>query len=162
MKKWFLTGSLIALLALALTACGSSDENDVRSVVAGADSAMETAFNGKGDISAVDQYFATLDEGANAAGMTNTRDALRKAFDDHSRGSTLIQFSNFRITQVEVHSSAGLAKVTYQIDARMVHNGNVSTVTATQDLALLRTKTRGWRISGGDAAQVSNVVGLLR
>lgn len=162
MKKWFILGTLIELLALVLAACASSDESGVRGVVIGADRAMEEAFNGKGDIAAVEQYFATADEGANPAGLLNTRDSLRKAFDDHSRGSTLIEFSNFRITQLQVHSSAGLAKVTYQIDARMVHNGNISTVTVTQDLALLRTKTRGWRISGGDAAQVSNVVGILR
>ena len=161
MKRWLILGAVFALLALLLAACGNPDESEVRGVVVSADRAMEDAFNGKGDITAVEQYFATPNEGANAAGLTNTRDALRKAFDDHSRGSTLIQFSNFRVTQVEVHSSARLAKVTYQLDVRMVHNGNVGTATVTQDLALLKTQTRGWRISGGDAAQVSNVVGQL-
>ncbi len=162
MKKWFILGSLIALLALLLAASGNPDEGEVRGVVINADRAMEEAINGKGDIAAVEQYFATPEEGAHPGGLANTRDALWKAFGDHPRAFALIEFSNFRIAEVQVHSSSGLAKVTYQIDVRMVHNGNVSTRTVTQDLALLRTHTRGWRISGGDAAQVSKVVGRLK
>ncbi len=147
--------------APCVAACrpGSPNEGEVRGVVINADRAMEEAFSSKGDIAAVEQYFATPEEGADPGGLANTRDALWKAFGDHPRASALIEFSNFRIADVQVHSSSGLAKVTYQIDVRMVHSGNVGTATVTQDLALLKTKTRGWRISGGDAPQVSNVVG---
>ncbi|MBI3915109.1 MAG: hypothetical protein HY327_13100, partial [Chloroflexi bacterium] len=121
----------------------------------------EDAIDGKLAVAALNPYFATPEEGANAQGLINTRDAFQKMVNDHVSGVSLVQLSNFRITEVQIHQSGGLARVKYQMDIRIVHGTEQGTATLTQDLALLKTAWRGWRISGGDTAQVSNVVGKL-
>ncbi len=80
---------------------------------------------------------------------------------DHVTGVSPVTVANFKITQVEVHSEAGLSRVRYQLELTIVHGDQNSSATVTQDLALLKTATRGWRISGGDPAQLSNVIGQL-
>ena len=162
MKKISILILVAALLAVALTAYGGNpEENAVRGVVRNAEQALEDAVNGKGDIATISQYYATSEEGAHAAGLVNTRDAFVKMVNDHVSGVSLLQISNFRITDVSVHESAGLARVTYQMDIRIVHGAQQGTATISQNLALLKTATRGWHISGGDEMQDSKIVGRL-
>jgi hypothetical protein len=149
------------VLLLILAACASNpDENAVRGTVGNFERTLEDAIAGKVKAVALDAYFATAADGANAQGLVNTRDAFREMLNDHVNGQSLVQLSNFRITNVEVHQSSGLAKVTYQADIRLVHGTQQGTATLTQDLALLKTP-RGWRISGGDPWRYNNIVGTL-
>ncbi len=159
MKRLFIL--LLFLLLFSIAACaGNSDENAVRGTVGNFERRLENVIAGKAKVAALDDYFATPAEGANEQGLTNTRDAYASMLNNHVSGVSIVQLSNFRITNVEVHQSGGLAKVTYQMDIRIVHGTNQGTATLTQDLALLKTP-RGWRISGGDPWRYSNVVGTL-
>jgi hypothetical protein len=146
---------VLALLLLALTACASGDESAVRQVVTEAERAAEEALNGTGDAAAVEQYFATPEEGANPLGMENTRDAFRKVLQEQKSGSLYIQLRNFQITSVQIEEGLGQARVTYQVDVTLTRNNQVGTATVTQDLALRKTPTRGWRLNGGDKPQLS-------
>lgn len=149
------------LLLFVLAACaGTPDENAVRGTVGNFISTLQDAIAGKAKPAALDDYYATAAEGANAQGLVNTQTVFRTMIENHVNGMSLVQLSNFRITAVEVHESGGLAKVTYQMDIRIVHGTQEGTATLTQDLALLKTP-RGWRISGGDPWRYSNVVGTL-
>ena len=161
MKHCLMLGMMFVLLAIALTACASADESAVRQVVTDAENALEAALNREASAAVFEQYFATPQEGANAAGLVETRDRWRKLLRDHVSGVSLVQISNFRITNIQIHESGGLARVTYEMDLRIVHGTQQGNATLTQNLALLKTATRGWRISGGDAPQFSNVVGTL-
>ncbi len=149
------------LLLFTIAACaGNSDENEVRGIVGNFERTLESAIGGNAKPAALEAYFATIADGANEQGLVNTRDAYASMLNNHVSGASLVQLSNFRITNVEVHQSSGLAKVTYQMDIRIVHGTNQGTATLTQDFALLKTP-RGWRISGGDPWRYSNVVGTL-
>lgn len=148
-------------LSLWLAACaGTPSENAVRSAVVNFERALQDTIAGKAKLAAMDDYFATTADGANAQGLVNTQTAFQTMIENHVSGMSLVQFSNLRLTAVEVHESDGLAKVTYQMDIRIVHGTQEGTATLTQDLALLKTP-RGWRISGGDPWRYSNVVGTL-
>lgn len=159
MKRLLMLLPIVLLLILAACA-GNPEENAVRGTVSAFERTLEDAIAGKAKPAALDDYFATAADGAIAPGLVNTRDAFREMLNNHVNGVSLVQLSNFRITNVEVHQSAGLAKVTYQLDIRLVHGTQQGTATLTQDLALLKTP-RGWRISGGDPWGYNNVVGTL-
>lgn len=161
MKKIFIIAVFTAVLPFVLAACGgSADENAVRGTVLNFEQTLENVIAGKAELAALDEYFATPAEGANAQGLVNTRDAFVSMVNDHVSGVSLVQLSNFRITNVTAHQSGGLARVTYQVDLKLVHGSQQGAGTRTQDLALLKTP-RGWRISGGDPWRYSNVVGTL-
>lgn len=160
MKWWIGTGIVIGIGILLLVAGGAARGGDgvVRQTV---EDAFQTAAIGLNthNISTVDSLFATVAEGANADGLQQTREALY-TFAGSLSGSDQVQFHDLAIKAVEVHDSAGLAKVTYQVHLSVVRNGSQLAfgATITQDLALLRTP-RGWRISGGDQAQLSEIRG---
>lgn len=161
MKKLFMMGMLVISVSLVLAACGGNpDENAARATVGNFERTMEDVIAGKAKLAALDDYFATAAEGANAEGLVNTHDAFVSMVTDHVSGASLVELSNFRITNAQVHQSGGLASVTYQVDVKIVHGTQQGTATRTQDLALLKTP-RGWRISGGDPWRYSNVVGTL-
>lgn len=159
MKRLLMLFLFILLLILAACA-GNPDENAVRGSVRTFERTLEDVIAGKAKPTALDDYFATTADGANEQGLVNTRDAFRAMLNDHVNGVSLVQLSNFRITNVEVHQSGGLAKVTYELDIRLVHGTQQGTATLTQNLALLKTP-RGWRISGGDPWGYKNLVGTL-
>jgi ketosteroid isomerase-like protein len=107
---------------------------------------------------ALDDYFATEAEGAVAAGLAETRQAY-KDFVSHLPGNNAVQFHSFDILALEVHEDAGLAKVTYRLHFSVIRSGQaIFSAKATQDIALRKTP-RGWRISGGDAPQLEDVIG---
>lgn len=161
MKKLFMLALLVSALPFVLAGCaGNADETAVRGTVTSFEQTLENVVAGKAKVAALDDYFATAAEGANAQGLVDTHDAFVQMVNDHVSGVSLLQLSNFRITTVQMHSSGGLARVTYQVDIKIVHGTQQGTATKTQDLALLKTP-RGWRISGGDPWRYTNVVGTL-
>lgn len=107
---------------------------------------------------ALDVYFASEAEGAQPAGLAETQQAYKDFIAQLLTDST-IQFHSFDITGVEVHEDGGLARVSYRLHFSVVRGSlAVFSAKATQNLALLKTP-RGWRISGGDAPQLEDVVG---
>ncbi len=108
---------------------------------------------------ALDVYFATEAEGAQPAGLAETQQAY-KDFINQLPTNSSVQFHSFDITGVEVYEDGGLARVSYRLHFSVVRGSTaVFSAKATQNLALLKTP-RGWRISGGDAPQLEDVVGI--
>lgn len=148
--------SLFVIGGALLTQQGAEE----RAVLRVIDEVQAAALNGFqfNNPAALDEYFATVPEGAVAAGLVQTQQAY-KNFVARLAGST-VQFHSFDIKAIEVHESAKLAKVTYRLHFSVVRNGQaIFSAVGTQDLALLKTP-RGWRISGGDAPQLENVQGV--
>ena len=145
-----------AIVGIALLTQQGAEERAVRRVI---DDVQAAALNGFqfNNPKALDEYFATVQEGAIASGLTQTQQAYQD-FVTQLAGST-VQVHSFDIQAIEVHEDANLAKVTYRLHFSVVRNGQaIFGGVATQDLALLKTR-RGWRISGGDAPQLENVQG---
>ncbi|HEX9439151.1 MAG TPA: hypothetical protein VF909_05695 [Roseiflexaceae bacterium] len=158
MKRWWWLWAGLALSAvLVALALRGTPEGDVRTIVQEASSATEAGVNRR-DLSAVEPFFATPAEGANLAGLGQTIGQLRM-FTTHLSPSDQVQVHSFQIQSVAVHESGGLARATYRLHVSVVRGGAaVYTAVMTQNLALLKTP-RGWRISGGDQPQLSDVVG---
>ena len=134
-----------------------AEERAVRRVI---DEVQTAALNGLNQRhpDALDEYFATEVEGAQAAGLAETQQAY-KDFISQLPGNNAVQFHSFNITALEVHEDAGLAKVTYRLHFSVIRNGQaIFSAKATQNIALLKTP-RGWRIMGGDAPQLEDVTG---
>lgn len=148
--------SLFVIGGALLTQQGA-EERAVRRVI---DEVQSAALNGFqfNNPDALDEYFATVQEGAVAAGLTETQQAYQD-FVAKLSGST-VQFHSFDIKALEVHEDAKLAKVTYRLHFSVLRSSQaIYGAVATQDLALLKTP-RGWRVSGGDAPQLEDVQGV--
>ena len=158
MKRWWwLWAGLAASGLLLVFGLRGTPEGAVRKTVEDAATAIEAGLNRR-DLSAVEPFFATEAEGANAAGLRNTRDTLR-TYAAKLTASDQLQFHTFKVESVAVHESGGLARATYRLHFSVVRSGAVVFgAVAVQDLALLKTP-RGWRISGGDQPQLSDVIG---
>lgn len=156
-RWWWIWAGLAAsglLLALGLR---TTPESDVRKTVKAVASIVEPGVNRR-DLGAVEPFFATPAEGANLAGLGQTIGQLR-SFTTHLNSGDQIQVHSFQVQSVAVHASDGLARATYRLHFSVIHGGAaVYTAVVTQDLALLKTP-RGWRISGGDQPQLSDVSG---
>ena len=151
-----LTVFVAAIVAL-LSGCSGGEEGAVRRVVEDVRAAALDGLNSR-NADALDEYFATVEEGAQAAGLAETQQAYKDFVAGLSTGDA-VQFHSFDITAVEVHEDAKLAKVTYRLHLSVVRNGlAVFGAKATQSVALLKTP-RGWRISGGDTPQLEDVMG---
>jgi hypothetical protein len=147
---------LVSVIGIGLLTQQGAEERAVRRVI---DEVQSAALNGFqfNTPNALDEYFATVQEGAVAAGLTQTQQAY-KDFVTQLAGST-VQFHSFDIKAIEVHEDARLAKVAYRLHFSVLRNGQaIFGAVATQDIALLKTP-RGWRISGGDAPQLESVLG---
>jgi ketosteroid isomerase-like protein len=135
----------------------SAEERAVRRVVEGTQTAVLTGLNRRTP-NVLDTYFATVEEGAQSGGLAETQQAYQ-AFMEQLPANTSVQFHSFDITGVEVHEEGNLARVTYRLHFSVTRGGIAFfSARATQNLALLKTP-RGWRISGGDTAQLADVVG---
>ena len=158
MRRWWWLWAGLALSGVLLAlAIRGTPEGDVRTIVQAAANATEAGLN-KRDLSAVEPFFATMAEDANPAGLGQTIGQLR-TFTTHLSASDQVQVHSFQIQSVAVHESGGLARATYRLHFSVVRGGAaVYTAVVTQNLALLKTP-RGWRISGGDQPQLSDVVG---
>ena len=153
--------SLIVLVAFVVGAAWliqrGGEERAVRRVIDEIQSAALSGMNSRNP-EALDEYFATLAEGAVAAGLAKTQQAY-KDFVSQLPGNNAVQFHSFDIIALEVHEDAGLAKVTYRLHFSVIRSGQaIFSARATQNIALLKTP-RGWRIMGGDAPQLEDVTG---
>ncbi len=158
MKRIIGLGVLVVLVigAAWLTQRGG-EERAVRRVIDEVQSAAPNGLNQRHP-DALDEYFATVAEGAVAAGLAETQQAY-KDFVSQLPGNNAVQFHSFDITALEVHEDAGLAKVTYRLHFSVLRNGQaIFSAEATQNIALLKTP-RGRRIMGGDAPQLEDVTG---
>lgn len=148
--------SLLVFCILLVTACTDS-ESAVRKTVEEAAQAAENGLNRR-NLSAVEPYFATVEEGAIAAGLDET-ERSPQSFLDSLTSSDRVQFHSFDVQSVAMHENGGLARVTYRLHLSVIRNSEVFySAVVTQDIALLKT-ARGWRISGGDTPQLSEVSG---
>lgn len=158
MKRLFYIGlTMILFLGLIALTRRSGGDSDVRDVIEQVQTATLDGLN-RHNPDALDPYFATVVEGAQANGLAETQDAY-KNFIAQMSTSDSVQFHSFNIEDVEVHEEAGLAKVTYRLHFSLIRNGiAIFTAKVKQNVALLKT-SRGWLISGGDTPQLSDVTG---
>jgi ketosteroid isomerase-like protein len=156
MKRWILLSMLLIAVAGLLAACGGA-EVTVRKTIEEAAAAIEDGLN-QGDLAQVQTLFATEAEGANSDGLANTWQALQ-TFSQGLTNSDRVQVHSFDVQEVAVHEQGNLARATYRLHLSVLRDGQVAFgFVATQNLALMRTG-RQWRISGGDQAQLTDVVG---
>lgn len=158
MKQWWwlLAGLAISGLLVAFVLRGTP-ESAVRTTLQEAVRATEAGLN-RHDLSDVEPYFATASEGANLAGLGQTLGPLR-LFANHLNTGDQVQIHRFEVPSVAVHISDGLARATYRLQFSVVRGGTaIYSADVTQNVALLKT-ARGWRISGGDQPQLTNVLG---
>lgn len=156
-KQWCWLNLLVLVMPLLLVACGGGGERAIQKTVEELAPIIEDGLNRR-DLSAVEPYFATPAEGANAAGLKETQEALRK-FAASLTSSDRVQFHDFAVENVSVHESGGLARASYRLHFSIIRNSTVVYgAVMTQDMALLKT-ARGWRVSGGDQPQLSEVTG---
>jgi len=150
---------VLAGSAIWLVRQRGAEERDIRQFM---DEAQSTALAGlnRRNPDALDVYFATETEGAQPTGLAETQQAYKDFVAQLPTNST-VQFHSFTITGVEIHEDGGPARVSYRLHFSVVRGSTaVFSAKATQNLALLKTP-RGWRISGGDNAQLQDVVGIL-
>jgi hypothetical protein len=161
MKRIIGLGVLVVLIiGAAWLIQRGGEERAVRRVIDEIQSAALSGLNQRHP-DALDEYFATEAEGAQAAGLTETQQAY-KDFVSQLPGNNAVQFHSFDIAALEAQKTredAGLAKVTYRLHFSVLRNGQaIFSARATQNIALLKTP-RGWRIMGGDAPQLEDVTG---
>lgn len=159
MRKLSLLLVLLAVVgAVWLVRGRSSDERVLRRLMDEVQVAALAAMNRRGP-DALDGYFATAAEGAQAVGLDAVQQAYKTFVSQQLPSGSIVQFHSFDIDEVEIHKDDGLARVTYRLHFSVVR-GNTAIFSAkvTQNLALLRTP-RGWRISGGDITKLEEVVG---
>lgn len=119
-----------------------AEERAVRRVIAEVQSAALTGLNSRNP-DALENYFATEAEGAQAAGLAETQQAY-KDFVAQLPGNNAVQFHSFDIRAREVHEDQGLAKVTYRLHFSVIRNNQaIFSAKATQNIALSKTP-RGW------------------
>ncbi len=159
MKKWIWIAAIgvIVVLVIVLSRGGGKAEGDIRRLIEDVQTAAVDGMN-RGNPNALDTYFATVAEGAQENGLTETQEAYKNFIAQMSGES--VQIHSFSIEDVEVHEDGGLARVTYQMHLSVIRgSAAVFTVQFTQNLAVLRTP-RGWRISGGDTPQIEETTGV--
>lgn len=158
MKKWtWIAAIAVVVIAVILLSQRGSAEGEIRRLIQDAQTAALDGIN-RQNPNALDTYFASVAEGAQENGLTETQGAYKDFIAQMSGES--VQIHSFNIEDVEVHEGGGLARVSYQLHLSVIRGGAaVFTVRFTQNLAALRTP-RGWRISGGDTPQIEETTGI--
>lgn len=152
-----LTILLAAVAGAAWLIQRGAEERAVRRVLDEIQTAGLSGLNRR-DASALDEYFATVAEGAQAAGLVETQQAYKDVV-AQLPGNNAVQFHTFDISALEVHEEAGLANVTYRLHFSVIRGAQaIFSAKATQTIALLQT-ARGWRIMGGDVPELEDVTG---
>ena len=158
MKRWIWISAIgvIAVMVIVLIRPGSSEGN-IRRLIRNVQTTASDGIN-RQNPDALDTYFATIEEGAQENGLSETQGAYKTFVTLMNRQS--VQIHSFHIDAVEVREDAGMARVTYQMHLSVIRDREaVFTVRFTQDIAVLRTP-RGWRISGGDSPQIAETTGI--
>lgn len=158
MKKWALAiGIGAAIVLVAVLSQRGNAENEIRRLLEDMRIAALEGFD-REDPSVLDNYFATIQEGAQDTGLTETIEAF-KIFVTQLSGES-VQIHSFDIEQIAVHEEGGLARVSYKMHLSVIRgNAAVFTVRFTQNLAIMKT-SRGWRVSGGDSPQIEETTGI--
>lgn len=159
MKRLFalLTLLILAAAAVWLVRQASAEDRAIRRLLVEAQAEALVGLNQRNP-QILDGYFATIANGAQAAGLADTQQAYRD-FVDRLPANSTFQVHSFDVSRPEVHKEAGLARATYQVHFGLERGGvTLLSAKATQNLALLKTP-RGWRISGGDAPQIDDMTG---
>ncbi len=144
-----------ALLVVLVTACGTNPEvSAAEQVVIQSESAAVNALNGHGSVGEVEQYFATPLEGGNVDPNIVSHIAYSAPLVKQSTG--FVQLSNLQINGVNMDLQKGEARVVYQVDITVTGRSGKNTATVTQNLLLVKTPTRGWRIVAGDGPQTGD------
>lgn len=157
MRRMVMVLVVAVVAGLALAGC-SQGEGRIRREV---EDAATVAFDGlnRKDLSRLPAFFATVAEGANEEGLANTLEAVGSFASTLEAGDT-VQVHSFDVEDVRVHDENDLARVTYRLHMSVLRNGQVIYgFVATQNLAMVRVNG-AWRIGGGDAPQLSEVVGM--
>ncbi len=155
MNRWLLIVASALLLALVLAGCGTnSDVNEIEQVVTQSEGAAVKALNGQGSPADVEQYFATTLEGGNVDTQVANHIAYSAPLTKQTPG--FVQLSNFQITGVNVDLQKREARVIYQVDITIMGRSGKNSATVTQDLLLVKTPARGWRIAAGDGPQTGD------
>ncbi len=145
----------ILVIVLALAGCGTSpDVSAVEQVVTQSENAAVNVLNGKGSLADVQQYFATPVEGGNIDTQLANHIAYSAPLTTQTPG--FVQLSNFQITGVNIDLQKREARLIYQVDITIMGRSGKNTATVTQDLLLVETPTRGWRIAAGDGPQTGD------
>jgi len=146
-----------AVATVAALGQPKSDKGVVRGVVEEAARTAIDGVNGRNP-SAINRYFASIEEGAQAGGLSETQEPYRAFVGQLPSGMTA-QLHSLDIEAVEVHDEAGLARVSYSAHVSLIRGGAaIYTATLRQNVALMKTD-RGWLISGGDALQLDDITG---
>lgn len=157
MQRKFLFAILLTAVAWLLLACGAGSEGDIRKTV---DDAAQAATDGlnRRNLSRAQSFFSSEAEGANATGLANTLGALQAFAQDLTPGDR-VQLHSFDVQDVNLHEDGNLARASYRLHMSVLRGSQVVFgFVATQNLALTRIKGK-WLISGGDEAQLSEVLG---
>ncbi len=146
---------MAVLVALVVSACGADpDVQAVGKVVTDSELAAQNAMQGQGSLADVQTYFATTLEGGNTD-IHMARHIAYSAPVARPPGQPL-RLSNFAINAITIDSAQGEARVMYQIDITLWNGAVPTTTTVTQNLLLVKTPQRGWRIQGEDAADTGD------
>jgi hypothetical protein len=147
---------MVVVAGLALAGC-SQGEGRIRREV---ENAASVAFDGlnRRDLSRLPAFFATVTQGANEEGLANTLGAVESFAAELGSGDT-VQVHSFDVEEAVVHDERNLGRVTYRLHMSVLRNGQVIYgFVATQNLAMVQVNG-AWRIGGGDAPQLSEMVG---
>ncbi len=151
----YLLSMIIMLLVVLVSGCATNPEvTAVEQVVIQSEGAAESAINGQGSLANVQQYFATTLEGGNIDPQLARHIAYSAVLVQQTPG--FADLSNLQITGVNVNLQEGEARVIYQVDITITGRNGKNTATVTQDLLLVKTPRRGWRIAGGDGPQTGD------
>ncbi len=144
-----------ALLVVLVTGCGTNPEvSAAEQVVTQSESAAVNALNGHGSLADVQQYFATPLEGGNvdpniASHIAYTAPLIKQA-------GGFVTLSNLTFNGVNIDMQKREARVMYQVDITIMGRSGKNTATVTQNLLLVDTPSRGWRIVAGDGPQTGD------
>lgn len=148
-----MTPILLALLILAGCAdIPGSPENVVQSAA----QAFAAGYNNR-DLTQFESYFATPDEGGDAAGLAQTKAHAEQLLARALENSTF-EFRSFDTAMTQIDLVNRQATVHYRAEISIRQNEEpIYAATVEQDVALVQVNGR-WLIAGGDDPQVTTTL----
>lgn len=152
--RWRLVAPLLLALAF-IVGCGDlpgSPENVVQSAA----QAFAEGYNSR-DLAQFETYFATPDEGGDAAGLANTK-ALAEQLLARALADTTFEFRSLDVSAQEIDQANREATVHYRAEISILQNEEpMYAATVEQDVALVQVNGR-WLIAGGDEPDVKTTL----